>query len=171
MGNIGAASGRGVDSGKKVDGLIRLQEDQLCKPSSTISEENNMHAIESELKVHSKHNCYVLDAAAMQRLQHQVSVPVQLEVGTNIVTLRSGSFNYRAAAGYAGEPLVMLWIYGGKVVNQKTGVPVAATWSTLNGYDDTLTLEVLEPATLCAFFFDTYIEDNDGEVQLSIVRL
>jgi hypothetical protein len=130
-----------------------------------------MYAIESELKVHSQRNCFVLDAAAVDRLQHQVAVPVQLEVGTHIVTLRSSSFNYRAVAGYVGEPVVMLWIYGGKVVNQKTGVAVTATWSSLNGYDDTLSLEVLEPATLCAFCFDTYIKDNDSEVQLSIVRI
>jgi hypothetical protein len=65
----------------------------------------------------------------------------------------------------------MLWIYGGKVVNQKTNVPAASTWSTLNGLDDTLTLEVLEPATLCAFFFDTYSADNQGAVELSIVRI
>jgi hypothetical protein len=57
------------------------------------------------------------------------------------------------------------------VINQKTGVEVGATWSSLNGFDDTLTLEVLEPATLCAFFFDTYAEDNQGEVQLTVVRI
>jgi hypothetical protein len=125
----------------------------------------------SELKVHSKHHCYVLSAEMMSRLQNEVAVPVQLETGTNLIKIRKGSFDYRAATGDAGEPLVMLWIYGGKVINQKIGVPVTATWSTLNGYDDDLTLEVLEPATLCAFFFDTYLEDNDGEVELSIVRI
>ena len=65
----------------------------------------------------------------------------------------------------------MIWIYGGKVTNNKTGVLVSSTWESINGYDDNLTLEVTEPATLCAFFFDTYIEDNDGEVQLSIARI
>lgn len=124
----------------------------------------------SELKVHSKHNCYALGAEAMARLQNEVSVVVSLETGTNVIKIRDGSFNYHSNTGRTGEPLVMLWIYGGKVVNQKTGVPVVATWSTLNGYDDALTLDVIEPATLCAFFVDTYPEDNDGEVQLSIVR-
>jgi phosphate transport system substrate-binding protein len=125
----------------------------------------------SELKVHSKRNAYVLSPEMMSRLQNEVSVSVFLEPGTTLIKIREGSFDYRAASGHSGEPLVMLWIYGGKVVNQKTGVPVMATWSTLNGYDDSLTLEVLEPATLCAFFFDTYLEDNEGEVQLSIVRI
>lgn len=107
----------------------------------------------------------------MSRLQNEISVSVQLEAGINLVKIRAGSFDYRSATGHEGEPLVMLWIYGGKVINQKTGVPVGATWSTLNGYDDALTLEVLEPATLCAFFFDTYLEENSGEVQLAIVRI
>lgn len=125
----------------------------------------------TELKVHSKYNCYALGEDAMNRLQHEVAVPVGLEVGTNLIKITNGSFSYQDGTGHSGEPLVMLWIYGGKVTNKKTGVPVSATWSSLNGYDDTLTLEVTEPATLCAFFFDTYIEDNAGEVQLSIARI
>lgn len=125
----------------------------------------------SEMKVHSKHNAFVLNAAEMTRLQDQIAVSVRLELGTTVIKIREGGFNYRSASGHQGEPLVMLWIYGGKVVNQKTGVPAVATWSTLNGYDDTLTLEVLEPATLCAFFFDTFLEDNDGAVKLSIARI
>jgi hypothetical protein len=130
-----------------------------------------MEATVSELKVHSKHNCYALGVGAIEHIQHQVAVPLPLHVGTNLIKITGGSFNYRSDSGHSGEPLLMLWIYGGRVINQKTGVEVGATWSTLNGYDDILTLEVLEPATLCAFFFDTYLEDNDGEVQLSVVRL
>jgi hypothetical protein len=65
----------------------------------------------------------------------------------------------------------MLWIYGGTFINKKTNVSVQATWSTLNGDDDTLTLDVLETTTLCAFFFDSYLEDNEGEVTLSVVKI
>ncbi|MBW4661990.1 MAG: hypothetical protein KME15_25295 [Drouetiella hepatica Uher 2000/2452] len=107
----------------------------------------------------------------MQQIQSEISVSVPLEPGINIVKIQSGTFGYRSAAGGTGEPLVLLWIYGGKVVNKKTNVEVNATWSSLNGYDDTLTLEVRETATLCAFFFDTHLEDNDGEVNLSVVRI
>jgi hypothetical protein len=53
----------------------------------------------------------------------------------------------------------------------KNEVSVQATWSTLNGDDDTLTLDVLETTTLCAFFFDSYLEDNEGEVTLSVVKI
>jgi hypothetical protein len=34
-----------------------------------------------------------------------------------------------------------------------------------------LTLHVREAATLSAFFFDTEIDDNQGEVTLSIVKV
>lgn len=125
----------------------------------------------TDLKVHSSANCYRLSAEQMQQIQSEISVSTALEPGTNIVKIKQGAFGYQATGGYTGEPLVLLWIYGGKFVNQKTGVEVGATWSSLNGYDDTLTLEVLETATLCAFFFDTHSEDNAGEVLLSVVRI
>ncbi|QYO62112.1 hypothetical protein [Leptolyngbya sp. 7M] len=125
----------------------------------------------TDLKVDSKRNCFFLDAGLLQRIQQETAVSTRLEPGTNVVKIRAGAFNYQSNSGHQGEPMVLLWIYGGKVINKKTGIPVGATWSTLNGYDDTLTLEVLEPATLCAFFFDTYLEDNDGEVHLSVVRI
>jgi hypothetical protein len=125
----------------------------------------------TDLRVHSKRNCFFLDADILRKLQQETAVSTRLETGTNVVKIRSGAFNYRSDSGHQGEPIVLLWIYDGKVVNKKTGVPVGATWSTLNGYDDTLTLEVLEPATLCAFFFDTYLDDNDGELLLSVVRI
>lgn len=125
----------------------------------------------TDLKVHSKHNCFFLDADLIRKIQHETAVTTTLEPGTNIVKIRSGAFNYRTDSGTYGEPIVLLWIYGGKVINKKTNVEVGATWSTLNGYDDALTLDVLESATLCAFFFDTYLEDNEGEVLLSVVRI
>ena len=124
-----------------------------------------------EMTVHSQHNCYAVGQAAMDYLQNNTAVSTRLEVGTNLIKISGGSFNYKNDSGHSGEPLVMIWIYGGKVTNNKTGVLVSSTWESINGYDDNLTLEVTEPATLCAFFFDTYIEDNDGEVQLSIARI
>jgi hypothetical protein len=126
--------------------------------------------IVTDLKVHSKENCFVLTPEQMQMLE-QTSVSTALEAGTNIVKIREGSFNYQSGSDHGGEPLVLLWIYGGKFINKKTNVEVGATWSSLNGYDDALVLEILEPATLCAFVFDTHLEDNNGELLLSIVRI
>jgi len=125
----------------------------------------------TDLKVHSKHNCYTLSPEVMQRIEKEVAVSTTLEPGTNIIKIRSGSFDYITGDRQVGEPLVLLWIYGGTFINKKTNVEVSATWSSLNGYDDTLTLEVLEPATLSAFFFDTHLDDNEGEVHLSVVRI
>jgi len=107
----------------------------------------------------------------MQEIESKIAVSTKLEPGINIIKIRSGSFDYIEGDHQVGEPLVLLWIYGGKFINKKTGVAVGATWSSLNGYDDTLTLEVLEPATLNAFFFDTYLDDNEGEVHLSVIRI
>lgn len=106
----------------------------------------------------------------MRQLQEQTAVSRPLQPGTHLVRIKSGAFGYGLTAE-SSEPIVLLWIEGGTVINQKTNVPVVATWSTLNGYDETLTLEVLEPTTLHAFFFDTHLQDNDGEVTLSVVSL
>ncbi|MCU0567837.1 MAG: hypothetical protein MUF49_14705 [Oculatellaceae cyanobacterium Prado106] len=124
-----------------------------------------------DLTVHGKANCYVFSPEQMQRLQDEVAVSTTLEPGINLVKIKSGAFHYQSEVGQLGEPLVLLWIYGGKVTNQKTHVPVNATWASLNGYDDVLTLDVAEPAKLCAFFFDTHLDDNEGELHLSVVRI
>jgi phosphate transport system substrate-binding protein len=123
----------------------------------------------STFTVNSRANCFVLEPHQMQRLQSEVGVSKALEPGNYIIRIRSGSFSYRS--GNTGEPLVMLWIYGGRVMNLQTQVPVEATWSTLNGYEDSLHLQVFEPATLCAFFFDTHLGDNEGEVTLTTTKL
>ena len=68
----------------------------------------------TDLKVHSRENCFVLDAATMQRIQEETSVSTTLEPGTYIVRIRSGSFNYRSNIPQSGEALVMFWIYGGR---------------------------------------------------------
>ncbi|MGB3492347.1 MAG: hypothetical protein WBA57_06445 [Elainellaceae cyanobacterium] len=124
----------------------------------------------TDLKVHSQQNCYRLSAEQMEAIQNQ-GVSTALEPGTNIVKIREGAFGFSADAAAKAEPIVLLWIYGGKVVNQKTNVEVAATWASLNGYDDALVMEVIEPATLCAFFFDTNASDNHGELTISVVRI
>ncbi len=124
----------------------------------------------TDLKVHSQNNCYVLNPEEMKKIE-DTAVSSRLEVGTNIVKIRSGTFKYTNTSNQTGEPVVLLWIYGGKMINKKTDVEVSATWSSLNGYDDALILEVLEPVTMCAFFFDTHVDDNDGEVVLSVVRV
>ncbi|NEP04231.1 MULTISPECIES: hypothetical protein [Okeania] len=125
----------------------------------------------TDLKIDSKKNCYVLDAEAMRQIQEETAVSTKLEPGIYVIRIRSGLFGYRNDENNVGEPMVMLWIYGGKFINKKTNLEVEATWSTLNGDDDTLTLEVVQTTNLCAFFFDSYIDDNQGELTISIVKM
>lgn len=122
------------------------------------------------LRVHSRENCFLLDSEAMKNLQ-RTAVSRSLKPGTYHFKIKSGTFSYGSDGQESGEPVLLLWIYGGRVINKKTNVEVRATWSTLNGYDETLVLEVLETAVLSVFFFDTYLEDNTGEVVLSATRI
>ncbi|HEY9888375.1 MAG TPA: DUF4912 domain-containing protein, partial [Candidatus Obscuribacterales bacterium] len=123
------------------------------------------------VNVHSRHQAVELGADSMRHLQDAVAAKAELPPGLYVLRLRDGAFNYDGDDTHPGEPFVLLWLYGGQVVNRKTGVPVAATWSTLNGYADTLTLDVQEPVQLCAFFMDTFPDDNVGEVTLSVIKL
>ena len=122
------------------------------------------------VKVHSRNNAVMFNKEQLHHIEHAVANTHRLEPGMYTLRLRDGVFNYDADDNHPGEPFVLLWIHGGTVVNQKTGVPVSSTWTTLNGYADTLSLDVREPATLCAFFMDTYPDDNSGEVILSVAK-
>lgn len=120
--------------------------------------------------VHSRHNAVLLRGNQMQYLQDQVAATYSLDPGSYILRIKAGTFSY-GDDSQSGEPWVLLWIYGGQVSNLKTGVWVNGTWSTLNGYADTLSLEVDEPAQLCAFFIDTFPENNTSAITLSVIRL
>ncbi|MBD1915438.1 MULTISPECIES: substrate-binding domain-containing protein [Cyanophyceae] len=122
------------------------------------------------ITVHSRHNAVLLRGDQMQYLQDQVAATYSLDPGSYILRIKAGTFNYGNDT-QPGEPWVLLWIYGGRVSNLKTGVWVNGTWSTLNGYADTLSLEVDEPAQLCAFFIDTFPENNTNAIRLSVIRL
>jgi hypothetical protein len=125
----------------------------------------------TKLTIDSQKDCYVLDPLKLATLQ----------TGTNTTTLKPGSYKIRIISGefsywsagdrlFPPESWVILWIYGGKVINKKTGKLVGCTWSSLNGYEDILNLEVLETTQIAAIFFDTYTHDNQGNVTLEIVK-
>lgn len=119
--------------------------------------------------VNGRHHAFKLDEGQLQSLR-DVAVTYPLERGTYIVCIRNGGFNY-GDTSQSAEPLVLLWISGGTAVNLKTGVPSQSAMTTLNGYADTLTLDVQQPATLHAFFFDTNPYDNTEEATLAVVQL
>lgn len=129
------------------------------------------HSVITDVVVHSRRNAFLLSAAEMQHIQDHVAAKTHLASGLYEIKITDGSFDYQAQTGEPGEPLAILWIYGGRVINKATNVPVMSTWSTLNGYGDILTLEVLDSTTFCAFFIDTYLDDNEGEVRVSVEKI
>ncbi len=126
----------------------------------------------TELTVDSRQHCLRLSAEQMDVLQ-QRGASMPLEPGRHSITLQPPPETQAESAttGFA-EPAVILWIYGGRVINQRTQVPVNATWASLQGYGDSLILEVLEAATLCALFPPTPAHPGfagDG-LKVSILR-
>ncbi len=125
----------------------------------------------TDLVVNSSTHCYQLSPEQMEAIQSK-GVTTELDPGTYVIRLKDGYFDYvKDFNNVENEAIVLLWIYGGKFKNLKTNKQVTATWSTLNGFDDTLTLAVSEKSKLCAFFFDTEVKDNAGEVTVSVVRV
>ncbi|ACK72773.1 conserved hypothetical protein [Gloeothece citriformis PCC 7424] len=125
----------------------------------------------TDLTVNSTTHCYQLTKDQMEGIQNK-GATTALDKGIYVIRIKDGAFDYvKDANEVESEPLVMLWIYGGKFKNLKTHKQVSAGWSTLNGYDDTVTLAVSDPCKLCAFFFDTEIKDNAGDVIVSVVKV
>jgi hypothetical protein len=125
----------------------------------------------ANLTIDGQKDCYILDSLKLVALQTS-SNSTKLEPGSYKIRIISGEFSYWSGGDrlFPPEPWVMLWIYGGQVINQKTGKMVACTWSCLNGYEDILQLKVLENTRITALFFDTYAHDNQGSITLEIVR-
>jgi hypothetical protein len=125
----------------------------------------------TDLVVDSVQNAYQLTQDQIKGIESKGST-TDLEKGIYVIRIKDGYFDYVKNTGdVENEPLVILWIYGGKFKNLKTNKLVTASWSTLNGYDDTVTLAVSEPAKVTAFFFDTEVKDNAGSVTISVVKV
>ncbi|WP_216669995.1 hypothetical protein [Brasilonema sennae] len=124
----------------------------------------------SVLTIDTKNNCYVINPDQMNNLQQNVATSFTFQKGTFDIRITSGHYRY-AKAKKEGEPFVLLWIYGADgstFINQNTGFEVGATWTTLNGYNDSLKLEVKQKAVLHALFFDVSNNDNSGSISLLI---
>ena len=118
------------------------------------------------LTVDSQEHTYTFDENQISALQSTAN-RIPLTPGCYILTLDPQNINNSPRVG---EPSVILWIYGGRFINQKTNVEAASTWSTLNGYNDSLTLNVLEPSTVCAFFLDTTPKIDSHQLTLLILK-
>jgi hypothetical protein len=137
----------------------------VSQESKTIREESM-----SILTIDTKNNCYVINPDQMNNLQQNVATSFTLDKGTFDIKIIGGRYKY-AKAKTEGEPFVLLWIYGvdgSKFINKTTGYEVGATWTTLNGSNDNLQLEVKQRAVLNALFFDVNNNDNSGSIDLLI---
>jgi phosphate transport system substrate-binding protein len=141
--------------------------------TAELVDSSRTHSVErcsiNTLRLDMQRHVYPLDFAATDRLK-QSAVSKVLEAGQYLLKIRSGGFGYGSDTS-RNEPWLLLWIHGGRAINKKTGKEVISTWSSLNGYDEVLSLDVLEDTTISAFFIDTAIDDNQGEINLAVVKL
>ncbi|MEA5564816.1 hypothetical protein [Anabaena sp. UHCC 0399] len=122
------------------------------------------------LTIDAKTNCYVIDTNQMNNLQQNVATYFIFEKGTFDIRITGGRYSH-SNSRTVGEPFVLLWTYGDNgstFINKSTGFEVGATWTTLNGYNDSFKLEVKDRAILNALFFDFNNEDNSGSIDLII---
>ena len=134
--------------------------------SNQTTEELNMQL----LTIDTKNNCYVIDPQGMNGLQENVASKLTLNKGNYEIQIGEGRYSYSENEA-EGQPSVLLWIYGTEgstFINQDTGVETGATWTTLNGYNQKLQLEVKGQAVLCALFFDLNNRRHSGSLKLAV---
>ncbi|MEG4518272.1 MULTISPECIES: hypothetical protein [unclassified Microcoleus] len=121
------------------------------------------------LTVDSKANCYPLDGNYLSTLKKANANSIELAPGNYRVKIRESNATYGAEAkNFQLEPWALLLIQGGKFISKLTGNEVSESWCSLNGFKDDIIFEVKQKTTISGFFFDTYIEDNEGQVVLEI---
>ncbi|GAX42086.1 hypothetical protein NIES4075_30860 [Tolypothrix sp. NIES-4075] len=149
-----------------------VKQEKTSQPIAAVSQESKTIKEEgmSILTIDTKNNCYVINPDQMNNLQQNVATSFTFDKGTFDIKIIGGHYKY-AKAKTEGEPFVLLWIYGvdgSKFINKTTGYEVGATWTTLNGYNDNLQLEVKQRAVINALFFDVNNNDNSGSIDLLI---
>jgi hypothetical protein len=121
------------------------------------------------LTVDSKKNCYSLDSNYLSTLKKANTNSIELSAGNYRVKIQQSNASYGAEAkNFQLEPWALLLIQGGKFISKLTGIEVSESWCSLNGFKDEVIFEVKQQTTISGFFFDTYIEDNQGQVVLEI---
>src|SRR4028119_125360 len=156
---------QGIPAAVKQENTSQGTPARVSQESKTITEEGM-----SILTIDTKNNCYVINPDQMNNLQQNVATSFTFDKGTFDIKISGGRYKY-AKAKTEGEPFVLLWIYGvdgSKFINKTTGHEVGATWTTLNGSNDNLQLEVKQRAVLNALFFDVNNKDNSGSIDLLI---
>ncbi|MEO1466734.1 MAG: hypothetical protein AAFR89_11030, partial [Cyanobacteria bacterium J06633_1] len=122
-----------------------------------------------ELIVDSQSNSYSLDEKYLSSLKQWEQNFIELEPGNYRVKIREANASYWSdEEKFELEPWALIWVKAGKVVPKLTGIEVSETWCSLNGFKDEVILEVKAKTTLSGLFFDTYKEDNEGQIILAI---
>ncbi|MEG4529611.1 hypothetical protein [Microcoleus sp. D2_18a_D3] len=135
----------------------------------TVSITGNQQLNPQTLTVDSKENCYSLDGNYLSTLKKANANSIELAPGNYRVKIRESNATYGAEAkNFQLEPWALLLIQGGKFISKLTGIELSESWCSLNGFKDDVIFEVKEKTTISGFFFDTYIEDNQGQVVLEI---
>ncbi|MBX2864612.1 MAG: DUF4912 domain-containing protein [Leptolyngbyaceae cyanobacterium MAG.088] len=120
------------------------------------------------LMINSQDHTYPLDEENVSTLQANAK-HIPLDPGYYILTLDVQTVN-NAELDAISEPIIMLWLEGGRFINQKTGVEVTSTWTTLNGYNDSLALNVLESTNVYAVFFNTTAQIAGSQLTLLMLK-
>ncbi|MBE9063657.1 hypothetical protein [cf. Phormidesmis sp. LEGE 11477] len=147
-------------------------ENQPAKKSQPNSQPTDLATEETmtSLTIDTKENCYVINADDMKVLQESVASAYTISEGSYSIRIQSGQYQHTERSDER-EPLVLLWLYGANnssFINKTTGYEAGTTWTTLNGYNDTLRIEAKEPVFLHALFFGFTGVNNAGSVTLSI---
>ncbi len=130
--------------------------------------------IQHLLLVNSQKNCWKLNQGQLQNLRRQNFNVIDLEPGEYQIEIKEGNISYwqQEEEKFQLEPWALLWIYGGRFVTkypaQNLDYSVSESWCSLNRFKDKINLKVIEKTTLFGLFFDTFKDDNQGQVVLSI---
>ena len=122
-----------------------------------------------QITVDSNSNCYVLDERYLTSLKQWDHNFIELDPGNYKIKIRESNANYWSDnQQFDLEPWALIWLKAGKFISSLTGREAQETWCSLNGLQDEFILEVKERTTLSGLFFDTYKEDNQGQIILVI---
>ena len=170
VGEMNAQKSQTQTSQTVISTNVNQNQEKVTSRPNNQNQQNQKEPVMSVLTIDTKENCYVIDPGQMNHLQQNVANSFTLDKGVYDISIASGSYKY-AKTRNQGEPFVLLWVYGengATFINQSTGFETGATWTTLNGYDNHLKLEVKQKAVICGLFFDVNNSENNGSIKLSI---
>ena len=125
-----------------------------------------------QLTVDSKNNCYNLDGQYLSGLKQWDNNFVELEPGNYRLKIQSANASYWSEEKkFDLEPWALIWIEKGSFITDFAGMEISETWCSLNGFKDEVLLKVNTKTTLSGLFFDTYKEDNEGQITVGIETL